>query len=382
MFKIQHFLSLESLVEMKMFLLRHFLVNDYVTVKKILRLLLLTLLFVQLVPQLASGFEGDTENQGKPLDVMGTLSDHDYFATPFGKIYLPKILLLKDEKGSYALEAYASIRGLEKSGRFEIHDHNYLPLNGHIVIDLSITSHLVWLWIGVLFGLWMTLKAANYYKNKSRQGGDYTPEGKFINLFEIVFVFIRDEVVKENIGEEKYRRFLPYLFSMFIAIAFMNSLGLLPWAATATADLTVTATLALMTFFVTQINGSKDHWMHIFWFPNVPIPVKILMMFVEFIGQLTKPFALAIRLFANMLSGKIIIITLLGLIFIFADLFGPVAGYGISIFSVSLTAVVYILKLFVALLQAYIFTLLSSVFIGMAVEEHDHAHDHETKALA
>jgi len=161
-----------------------------------------------------------------------------------------------------------------------------------------------------------------------------------------------------------------------MTIAFMNVFGLLPWSATATADITVTAALAICTFVITQFSGTKNHWGHVFWFPGVPFGVKILMIPVEIIGLFTKPFALAIRLFANMMSGKIMIIAILGLIFIFNDMFGSTAAYGISVFSVILTAVLYILKLFVSLLQAYIFTLLSAVFIGMAAESEEDDEEH------
>jgi len=129
--------------------------------------------------------------------------------------------------------------------------------------------------------------------------------------------------------------------------------------------------------FLTQFSGTKDHWQHVFWFPGVPLGVKFLMIPVELIGLFTKPFALAIRLFANMMSGKIMIIAILGLIFIFNEMYGSIAAYGVSIFSVVVTSILYILKLLVAILQAYIFSLLSAVFIGMAVEEHEHDQEHD-----
>ena len=158
----------------------------------------------------------------------------------------------------------------------------------------------------------------------------------------------------------------------------MNLFGLLPWGVATTADLTVTATLAAITFFITQWNGSKDHWQHVFMFPGVHPAMRIILTPVEILGLFTKPFALAIRLFANMLSGKIMIVCILGLIFIFTDIFGPAVGLSSSVFWVGLTALLYILKAFIALLQAYIFTLLSAVFIGMAVEEHHHEHESES----
>lgn len=321
-------------------------------------------------------FAADEASSDKPIDVIGTLADHDYFATPFGKIYLPRLFLLHHPDKGYEFKVYASTYSALESEFFEEHDHALHPLGGYeVTIDFSITSHLVWFWLSILVALWLTLRAASYFKRDTSR--NYAPKGAFINIFEVIFEFVRDEIAKQNIDERKYKKYVPYLFAIFMSIAFMNLFGLLPWAATATADLTVTGTLAFISFIVIQFSGTKDHWQHIFWFPGVPVAVKLLMMLVETIGQFTKPFALAIRLFANMLSGKIIILTILGLIFIFADLFGAVAGYGVSVFSVLLTSVIYILKAFVALLQAYIFTLLTAVFIGMAAEEHDHSHEHE-----
>jgi F-type H+-transporting ATPase subunit a len=132
----------------------------------------------------------------------------------------------------------------------------------------------------------------------------------------------------------------------------------LPWGAAATANITVTATLAGITFVLTQVNGTKDYWAHVFMFPGVPAWSRFILTPVEFLGLFTKPFALAIRLFANMLSGKIMIVSILGLIFIFTDLFGAAVGVGSGVFWVLLTAALYFLKALVALIQAYVFTLL------------------------
>src|SRR5699024_9065630 len=235
-------------------------------------------------------------------------------------------------------------------------------------------SHLVYVWFGVILTLILTIVMTRKYKRGV--GRKTEPKGWFQNLFEITFIFVRDEIARENIPEDKYKKFVPYLFAVFIAISFMNLFGLLPWGATATADITVTGILAFITFFLTQWNGSKDHWEHVFWFPGVSPLMRIILTPIEIVGLFTKPFALAVRLFANMLSGKVMIICILGLIFIFTDIFGSAAGIGVSFVSVPLTAALYILKAFVGLLQAYIFALLSAVFIGMAAEEpgdHDQA---------
>jgi F-type H+-transporting ATPase subunit a len=289
-----------------------------------------------------------------------------------GKIYLPRIFYWADTQGESHLTAYASTKKALGSGEFIENDEGMIvPAGGgHIKIDLSITSHLIYFWMGMGLAVILTIIAAKRYKKGI--GRDVEPQGVFQNLFEVLFIFIRDDVARDNIDEHKADRYVPFLFTMFMGISFMNLFGLLPWAATATADLTVTATLALVTFLITQFSGTKDHWAHVFWFPGVPGWVRFILTPVEILGLFTKPFALAIRLFANMLSGKIMIIAILGLVFIFADLFGSGAAYGVGIFSVALTVVLYALKVFVALLQAYIFTLLSAVFIGMAAEDHHH----------
>ena len=236
----------------------------------------------------------------------------------------------------------------------------------------------MYVWFGLILTVWMTIAMARKYKQGV--GRQTEPKGWFQNLFEIVFVFVRDDIARQNIPVNKYQKFVPYLFTVFIGISFMNLFGLLPWGATATADITVTGVLAAFTFFITQWNGSKDHWEHVFWFPGVPGWMRIILTPIELIGLFTKPFALAVRLFANMLSGKIMIISILGLIFIFADIFGNIAGVGVSFFAVPLTVALYVLKAFVGLLQAYIFTLLSAVFIGMAAEEHAHEEGIEAHA--
>ncbi len=336
-----------------------------------LRRLFLTFLFISV--STSSTFAESDKAEEPILDVMGTVADHDYFL--FSSLTLPRFILLENADGETSFEVFKSTHSAAESGLFEEVNHALVPTNGgRIVIDFSITSHLMFFWMGMGLALLFTITMAGRYKKGI--GKDVEPKGWLQNIFEILFLFIRDDVSRANIDDKKADKYMPYLFTMFMGIAFMNLFGLLPWAATATADLTVTATLAVITFFVTQFSGTKDYWGHVFWFPGVPGWVRLILTPVEVLGLFTKPFALAIRLFANMLSGKIMIIAILGLIFIFADLFGEIGGYGISLVSVSLTVALYALKVFVGLLQAYIFTLLSAVFIGMAAEDHHHGEEH------
>ncbi|MEP0004678.1 MAG: F0F1 ATP synthase subunit A [Balneola sp.] len=338
-----------------------------------LRRVFLTLLFLSV--STSNTFAAEEKEGGSPLDVMGTVADHDYLKIPHfingGKIYLPRLIFLEDAEGNTSFRAFLSTKSAAKSDDFEVVDEILVATNGgKIAFDLSITSHLMYFWFGMILAVWFTVAMSRRYQKGV--GKDVEPKGTLQNIFEVLFVFIRDDVARANIDDHKADKYVPYFFTMFMGIAFMNLFGLLPWAATATADLTVTATLALMTFVITQFSGTKDYWGHIFWFPGVPTWVRAILTPVEILGVFTKPFALAIRLFANMLSGKIMIIAILGLIFIFAELFGTLGAYGISVVSVTLTVVLYALKVFVGLLQAYIFTLLSAVFIGMAAEDHHH----------
>lgn len=330
------------------------------------RIALTALLLLIYVPVSQAAQDESSDSGGAPIDVVGKVQDHNSLDVAGLHIPLPRIILVD---GQWYF--YGSTESAVASGNFVEENGALVPADGSpITIDMSITSHLVFFWLAIVLTLWLTIGMARKYKKGV--GRKTEPRGWFQNLFEITFVFVRDEIARDNIPDEKYKKFVPYLFAVFVGITFMNLFGLLPWGATATADITVTAILALFTFIITQWNGSKDHWEHVFMFPGVPPLMRVILTPIEIIGLFTKPLALAVRLFANMLSGKIMIICILGLIFIFAEIFGNPAGIGMSLFAVPLTVALYVLKAFVGILQAYIFTLLSAVFIGMAAEEHEH----------
>jgi len=190
---------------------------------------------------------------------------------------------------------------------------------------------------------------------------------------EIAILFVRDEIAIPLIGKERYRKFLPYLLTLFFFILLNNLMGLFPFfpgGANVTGNIAVTMILALITFFIVSFSGNKKYWLHIInppgspWWLKFPLP---LMPFIELIGVLTKPFTLMIRLFANMLAGHIIILGFLGLIFIFGAIY-PMAGYLVSPFSVFFYIFMSAIELLVIFIQAYIFTLLSALYIGMAGE--------------
>ncbi|MDR8391121.1 F0F1 ATP synthase subunit A [Aliifodinibius sp. S!AR15-10] len=339
-----------------------------------LRRPLLTVLILLFATSSLKAFQEQEAEKDIPIDVVGKVQDHNYLNVAGYHLELPRILLVDGE-----WHFYSSTHQAVESGNFVEENHSLIPADGsEITLDLSITSHLMYFWFGVGLTLWLTIAMARRYKKGI--GRETEPKGWFQNLFEITFVFVRDDITKTNIPEDKYEKFVPYIFAVFVSITFMNLFGLLPWGVTTTADITVTGVMAAFTFFITQWNGSKDHWEHVFWFPGVPGLMRIILTPIEIIGLFTKPLALAVRLFANMLSGKIMIICILGLIFIFAEFFGSIVGLGSSILVVPLTVALYVLKAFVGVLQAYIFALLSAVFIGMAAEEHHHEEGIEVHA--
>lgn len=337
--------------------------------KNLLRLIALALLMISLSTVLYAAEEsGDSVTP----DFLGKVADHDYLEVGPIKVYLPRIFLVDGE-----WYFYSNTKSAIASGNFiqDVETHSITTSDGKpITIDFSITSHLMYFWFAVGITLIIFFSVGSKYK--AGQGRISAPKGYFQHIIEVLYLFIRDDIAKENIGEKKYAKYVPYLVGMFFIIMFMNLFGLLPWGATATADLTVTAILALTTFLVTQFSGTKDHWTHVFMFPGVHPAIRLILTPIEIIGLFTKPFALCVRLFANMLSGKLMVMSILGLAFILGALFGPIIGYVTSALVIPLTAVLYVLKAFVALLQAYIFTMLSAVFIGMAAEEHEHHAEH------
>jgi F-type H+-transporting ATPase subunit a len=227
-------------------------------------------------------------------------------------------------------------------------------------IDFTPTKHVFFMWIAaILLIVLMTWVARSYKKSLI--------PGKLSGFFEIIIVFVRDEIAKTTIGSG-YEKFIPYLLTIFFFILFGNFLGLIPYSSTFTSNIGVTATLAVITFITTQYGGIRKNGFFGYCkglVPNgIPLWLLPLMIPVEILGLLTKPFALAIRLFANMIAGHIVILALIGLIFFMKSYYVAPVSIGFALF-------IYLLEILVALIQAYIFTMLSSLFIGMAVHQ-DH----------
>jgi F-type H+-transporting ATPase subunit a len=316
----------------------------------------------------------NSEGDQKPIQVVNTVSNHYAFEYPGGTVQLPRILIAN---GHWYF--YRNTRRAVQSGDFVQKNGELVPAaGGTISLDLSITSHLLYFWFSLLIALIMTVAMARRYKKG--YGRTTHPQGWFQNMFEAVFIFIRDEVAYKNLSPKLSRKYLPFLFGVFLLILFMNLFSLVPWAETATADITVTAVLAVVSFILTEWESSKEYWEEIFWYPGVPVWVRFLLIPSEFIGIFTKPFALAVRLYANMLSGKIMIICLIGLIFLFAQFFNHAAGWATAAFSIPFTVAIFILKFLISLIQAYIFVILTAVFIGLADKEKAAAYVTESQA--
>jgi F-type H+-transporting ATPase subunit a len=245
------------------------------------------------------------------------------------------------------------------------------------VYDFSLTRNVVQMIFALALLVWIMLVIAKKYKNG--EGVTSAPKGSQ-SLLEPVINFIKDEVAKPNLGH-KYQKYLPYLLTVFFFILINNLVGLIPGTANVTGNIAFTLVLAALSFIVIMFSTKRHYWMHIIWPPGVPFFVKIILIPVEILGIFTKPFALMIRLFANMIAGHIIIICLVSLIFIFGALNKGI-GWGFSPLSIAFVIFIYFIELLVAFLQAYIFTNLTAVFVGQAFEgSHDDVDHHEDAVI-
>lgn len=242
-----------------------------------------------------------------------------------------------------------------------------LDENGEMIaelpIDLSITKNVFMMLLSVIILLLVFLSLARSY----RKMGISEPKG-MMGFIEPVIVFIEEDVAIPNIGEDKYIHYMPYLLTVFFFILLNNLMGLIPFfpfGANVTGNIAVTGVLAICTFLVTTFSGNRGYWQHIFNTPGVPVWLAPIMIPVEIIGMFTKPFALMVRLFANITAGHIIVLSLISMIFIFKSIF-------MSVPSLVMVLFMDCIELLVAFLQAYIFTLLSALFIGLAMPEHHH----------
>ncbi len=314
------------------------------------------------------------------------LDNHEFHFTEFhdseGKIHhisLPlPIILYSKERGLTAFMSSKFEHGEATFNGYKIEEQKIVAINetgvaeeSIHVYDFSLTRNVVQMIIALALLTWLMISIANAYKRG--EGVVSAPKGKQ-NLLETIILFVRDDVAKPNLGH-KYEKYLPYLLTTFFFILINNIFGLIPGTANVTGNIAFTVVLGLISFFVILFSTNKHFWGHIFNPPGVPGFVKPILVLVEFLGVFIKPFALIIRLFANMVAGHIIINCLISLIFIFGEM-NSFAGWGTSPVAVGFTVFIYFIEVLVAFLQAFIFTNLTAVFIGAAFEgEH-----HEEKA--
>lgn len=325
------------------------------------------IVFFLLVP--AAGFSAqDSSEEEKPFNASDlimhhVMDDHIWHLWDHGgTIYLP-VIVYSAEKG---LDVFSSRNFydehhniVEYNGYKLDHNHIYLADSGKAVFDISITKNVAMLFINAALLLGVFLAVAKGYKNNKGRA----PTG-IQSFFEPVILFIRDEVVKPNIGHH-YEKFLPYMLTLFFFILFGNLLGLLPGAANLTGNIAVTATLAILTFIITNISGNRAYWSHIFWTPGVPLVLRWIILPVELVGIFTKPISLMIRLFVAITAGHIVLLSLIALAFIFRSVWVGV-GSTVMVLFISL------IEILVAGIQAYVFVLFSSLYIGMAIADHEH----------
>lgn len=322
------------------------------------------------------GSDGHLHHVGIPLPVILYSPERGFSSFSSGKfhhgehVYNGYLLVTPEYKEHLIKTGYnkADAEKLRNETIIAV-DENSIPLQNVKVYDLSLTRNVVQMFIALALLVWVLLSVAKRYRE---QGSGKAPKG-IQNLMEVLITFIRDEVAKPNLGH-KYRKYMPFLLTIFFFILINNVVGLIPGTANVTGNIAFTLILGVASFIVILINANKHYWGHIFW-PPVPGGVKPILILVEFLSVFTKPFALIIRLFANMIAGHIIIICLISLIFIFGGL-SKGAGWGFMPVSIAFTVFIYFIEILVAFLQAYIFTNLTAVFIGQAIEGgHDEHHE-------
>jgi len=265
-----------------------------------------------------------------------------------------------ESNGNYYVLHHEKIYKTDAAGTLtEEHGH---PTNA-MPIDLSITKGVLTIMVVAMI---MFLLFTSLAKSFAKNGGISAGAGRF---FEPIILYIRDEIAIPNIGEKHYKKYMSYLLTIFFFVWFLNIFGLTPLGINVTGNIAATFGLAIITFIITTLTANKNYWGHIFWMPGVPTPMKIILAPIELLGVFIKPFALMIRLYANIFAGHVVLMSLIGLIFIFKSWLGSSLSFMLS-FAIS------IIEILVALLQAYIFTMLSALYFGSAVEEHHHEEAH------
>ncbi len=311
---------------------------------------------------------GERKHVGFPLPVilwssngLVTFMSSEFHHDDNGEVVVEK-------NGSKFVKLHSKIYELEAGASSVSFDEEHHATNANKVLDFSITKSVV----GVLLvGLLMLLAFSSLAKQYAKKS---IPTG-FGRVLEPLVLYVRDEIARPNIGEKHYRKFTGYLLTVFFFIWVLNLLGLTPFGFNVTGQIAVTACLAIFTLIIYTVSGNKDYWMHILWMPGVPVFVKPILAIIELAGAfIIKPFSLLVRLFANISAGHIVVMSLIAIMFTLKESLGVAGATGLSLV---LSFFITLIEVLVAFLQAYIFTALSALFIGMAVAEHDHDHHHD-----
>ncbi|MBL4592675.1 MAG: F0F1 ATP synthase subunit A [Flavobacteriales bacterium] len=261
-----------------------------------------------------------------------------------------------ESNGNFYKVFHSKIYRTDAEGTITMDEHHH-PTNAK-PLDFSITKNVFVIMLMSLFIFFIFMRYAKSYKNNlvPKKGG------KFL---EPLILFIRDEIAIPNIGKKHYRKYMSYLLTVFFFVWFLNLAGMTPLGITVTNNIAITFGLAIVTFFITLFTSKKNYWLHIFWMPGVPVPMKILLAPIELLGVFIKPFALMIRLYANMTAGHIVIMSLIALLYAFDNWLAKGAFLGLTLF-------LSVIELLVAFLQAYIFTMLTALYFGAASDEGEH----------
>mgnify|MGYP000745763309 FL=1 len=306
---------------------------------------------------------GERKHLGFPLPVILWSSEGlvTFMSSEFHHNDDGHVIVEKD--GLKFAKIHSKIYELDSDAASVAFDDTHHATNAHKVLDFSITKSAFGLiLIGALMLLWFS-KLARQYKTKK------VPTG-FGRILEPLVLYVRDEIARPNIGEKHYRRFTGYLLTVFFFIWILNLAGLTPLGFNVTGQLAVTACLAIFTLVIYTVSGTKGYWMHMIWMPGVPVLIRPVLAIIELAGALViKPFSLLVRLFANISAGHIVVMSLIAIMFTLQESLGVVGATGLSLL---LSFFITLIEVLVAFLQAYIFTMLSALFIGMAVDDHKH----------
>jgi len=325
----------------------------------------------------ASNSEDEAEKKFSPSEmIMHHIKDTHEFHI-WDKIAIPLPVILWTEHGFDVFLSGGFYHGdgtiTTSKGAYVMHHEKIYYAEEHDVeegvhaekpLDFSITRNVFSLFMSFALISWIFISIGNSYK---KRGGNSAPKG-MQSFFEPIIIYVRDEIVIPNVGDKKSATYLPYLLTLFFFIWINNMIGLVPFfpgGSNLSGNIAFTFTLSLLTFLIVQFSANKAYWKHIFWMPGVPVLVRFLLAPIELLGTVSKAFALMIRLFANITGGHIVVLSLVSMVFLFKS-------YAVGGIVTPFILFIMVLELMVAAIQAYVFTLLTSLFIGMAVADDDH----------